>query len=201
MKKKRKSVYSNIVLEDTYFKLGAERVVGHILAQNGIPYFYCDEKGTASSLPFAVSSDYLGVETRAYMRNGTTEILAELGEDDVLIDELEDDELDVLAGLEPVNALYEEEKIRRLSDLTYPFFVCIFSVAAVITGIVMKKWFILVAGLIALAINVFDIYRISKVFRRQRVYDAAGHYVDLSTGETDLNGGYKIPSESEAGLF
>ena len=200
-RKKRKASVKRIVLEDTYFKLGVSKVTGVIKAQDGIPFFYCEERNTVSSIPFAISPDYLGAVVSAYMRNNSNELLLKLGPDDVLTEDLREGEIDLCSELERVEAMYEEEKIRRLNDVGYPFIMFLLGVIALVVSLVFHAWYFAIASTAVVLVELRDVLRVSRVFSKQLVYDAAGKYINLSTRETNLNGGYKIPTEEEVLLF
>lgn len=199
--KKRKPSMKRIVLRGVRFKLGVSEVTGTIKAQDGIPFFYCEERNTVSSLPFTISPDYLGATVSAYMRSASHELLLELGPDDVLDKDMKPYDIDLCTQLDRVEALYEEEKIRRLSDIGYPFVMSVLAGLVLVVSLLFHAWYIAIAAALVLLVELRDVRRVSRLLNRQIVYDPTGKWVNLLTRETNLNGGYKLPTEEEVQFF
>lgn len=198
-----------IVFEDVDFCLGVKRVVGQIVAEQGIPVFYVPKEHLIMRVPFAVSAEYYDQTFEAFIYPGCKDVLLQLGEDDILIDDLTEGDLDLLSEMDVLEAMAEEEKIRETPAIAKKFFNMFVSILALV-GLVMASVvfhievpFIAMLGIAIVAgaiflINLLRFISCIKFLSSTKVYDRSGRWVDLQTMETSLNGGYTIPRKENS---
>lgn len=188
----------NLTLEDIHFKLGVREVWGIIHAEQGIPLFYSEKESIISPLPFFVSAKQYERPIIVYMRPHTNEIIERFGFDDKLISELNDDEEDVIGEYSMLKVQMTEQKMRiipRAVSIMGLFGINILLlIAALIFRLlgIMSTWIPVIALSATFAVLAFLTYSYTRILNQNIIYDADGQWVNFDTGETSLNGGYRV---------
>lgn len=189
---KRKPPKNAIVLGDVVFKLGVREIYGTIQGQQGIPVFISAEEHIAEPLSFQPPLEAYGSRVSAYVRTYDKSIVLDLGEDDLLVSDIDTEtgEMDV-TDPDLIASLFEEQKMRVIPEvLSGMGTTLITAIVAAITFFVKLPLFPFTV--VPLCIAVWGIaWSWSNYLHlsRSRVYDAAGNWIDLGTGRTSLNHG------------
>lgn len=180
-----------------------------VVVQGGVTLLQEDGTGKPYNLPSSIylPPDASGQRCTITVRDMTSEVITELGDDDIYEDALYEKGADALLPVDEwdeVMTLLDETKVKyittALSSLTTAVAgaalvgVCLLlklktqfqPVAALYTGIVLGTIICLVFGL-ARAIKTF-VNVGSRV-----IMDRDGNYIDVDTGKTNLNGGMRLP--------
>lgn len=181
-----------IVLKDYRFKLGVKRYDGIIHAEQGIPMFYCAGEGVVARLTFPVCADDYEEPLTAYIRNGEDEVILSLDSDDILLEDLREDMLDVTENTEYLSDLLNEERVRFVPKVLQTIGSTILTLIAGIALMLFKQHML---GGVAFGVTLAQfivVWRGIKVMSDTRIYDKRGRWVDVATGDTNLNGGYRL---------
>lgn len=183
-----------LILPGKRFKIGTRQLTGIIHAEQGMAMFYCEREGVVARLPFCATVDMFEEPFTAFLHTGEDVIFTELSRDDILLEDVRPDMIDVVGSNTNWNRLLERAK---MDVLPTAMMMCITSVitfiAWLVTTVLFKKlWLSILLGLafLSLFIEARDYFR---VLSSTVLYDKRGHWVDVSSGKTSLNGGWDIP--------
>lgn len=189
---KRKPPKNAIVLGDVVFKLGVQEVWGTITGQQGMAVFVCEEEGLAIPLSFTPPLEAYGSQVSAFIRTYDRSLVLELGEDDVLLENIraEKGELDV-TDPEILSSLVEEQKLRRipeaLSGIATTMLTGIIALVLFLMGLEFFP-FVMVPLCIALWGIPWSLSNYNHL-SKSVVYDARCNWIDIESGRTSLNNG------------
>lgn len=181
-----------IILKDYRFKLGVKQYDGIIHAEQGIPMFYCPGEGVVARLTFPVCADDYEEPLTAYIRGDEDEIILELDTDDILLQDIRGDMLDVIENTEYLSDILNEERVRYAPTVLKWVGGTILTFIATLVLLFFKQY--IICGIAALVTLIQFLFARSgiKTVTTTRVYDRRGRWVDVATGETNLNGGYRL---------
>lgn len=185
-------------MNNTKFKLGVEKLQGKIVAEQGIVCLHCPERNLVVPLDFFVSYEYFDTEVEFYYRPSEHKVIIELGEDDELIDTLKDDELDIANSKQKVFDYLESYKLKFVKRVLFSFALCFITLLCLIINVVLLfafHKFILLGWLIGVTAFIMACLYASDcvgVMSSSVLYDSSGNYINVDTGEHNLNGGGQI---------
>lgn len=189
---------SKIVMNNTKFKLGVEKLQGKIVAEQGIVSLHCPERNLVVPLDFFVSYEYFDTDVEFYYRPSEHKVIMELGEDDKLIETLKDNELDIANSKQEVFDYLESYKLKFVKRVLFSFVLCFITLLCLIINAVLlftfhkfilAGWLI---GVIAFIVSCLYASDCVGVMSSSVVYDSYGNYVDVNTGMHNLSGGGQI---------
>lgn len=207
-RRKSKARADAIVVSDVVFGTLVHDEVAVIHAEQGIVVLMSKEDGHAYPVPagIPIKADLFGQEVDITVRDITGEVILELASDDYYEDDLkhEDDLLLVESTLD-LEEIYNERKIQlftRMAGLLSTFVggctltgMCIW-----LLGKPFPFTYLLYAGIVA-GVSLGIIFGLVPSFRGFRklsskyVADNVGNWVNMETGQTNLNGGMILPTK------
>lgn len=185
-----------ITLHGVRFRLGVVEVTGFLQADKGIVTLV-PEEGKPFFIPFYVPWKQYNTKVKAYARAWTDTLLEEATDDDKLIDELGPHEIDVITQRDVLKDALSKEKMGHMPGyVTVIGLELVAGLASVITAFIGLPFVCLpcLCGVVGLNI-ISSLYQQS--FDGTIVRDSCGHWVDLSTGRTNLGGGFVLPLEGD----
>lgn len=193
-------------LRDVQFCLGVERIHGVIHAEQGMALFYCPARGIIALYPGRLSAEDYETTKTVYVYNGTNKLRLRRGRDDVLNSEMTQYDLDLLTQFKRLEDMVEAEKIKRIPKIMASYASVIMLVMTGVLAYIFRSYipmFFAIEGAIVFVgvLSFLSAMSLTKTLNSPRVYDANGCWVNMKTGETNLSGGFKIPSKKEAGLL
>lgn len=158
--------------------------------------FYSEREGVIARLPFFVTADMYEEPLTGFIHRGEDEIFVEMGPDDIFYEDLRDDMLDVNSDEDYLPDFLEKAKLAILPKAIKSILLTLGLVVALIAVFLIFRKFAFTApfALLLLASGA-NTRSYLKVLDTTVLYDRRGHWVDLYTGETSLNGGWRIPRD------
>ncbi len=197
-KSKQKPPRNAIVLEDVVFKLGVQDVKGTIHGQQGVTCFISEEEKLVIPLTFSVPLEMYEEEVTACVRTCDESLVLEMGEDDVYIDDLDEEEGEVdVTNPSVISEMFEEQKLRVLPQVIMGVVYTIGCLIAFIVTLLLKVPlfpYVCIIACIGVWCLIWSIKWYSQL-NKSIAYDANGNWIDMETGRTSLNGGtfrYKV---------
>lgn len=181
-----------ITLGKHQFKAGVIKAHGYYDTQMGMVFFCCEEHKIYFPVPYHVPYTLYGEEVDMLVREDTGEYIEQLMEDDVILGE-EGKDVIVLTedrAIKRLDEKVESIKIRLVPKALKAIGALLFCLIVTVLCAIFFRKIIPLAGCIVITLLVF--LRTRKLYRKlnsRRVYDMYGQWVDLDTGESNLNGG------------
>lgn len=178
---------------DRKFVCVVDEVEGRLVPQNGIVHFFAEQKGIVVPLNFDVRPDLIGEEVSVMIRRYDGELLLQVGEDDVLDEEIDPDREYAIGELADINQLDDildnkKETLINTSVAIMGMFV-VSCIAAALFWCIFDSWIVsAIYGVIGLYLLASIITRF-RTLTKSTVYDRVGNWIDLNSGKTSLNGG------------
>lgn len=206
-KKKHKRQAGAIYARDVIFGTLVHDAEAKVVAEQGIVFLYVKEAGHPYLLPDGVYIGYedYGTEVDVTIRDITDEIILELGEDDFYEQEADmDDRLLLVDNWHEVQELYNECKIQAFTRNAKS--ISTFFAGLVLSGVC--AWLYLkpdfpfpivplvgvpVGLLLAVFMGLIPTISLIQRLNTKVICDGANNYINVETGETNLNGGMTIP--------
>lgn len=190
-----------IVLNDLDFCLAIKQVTGVIRAEQGVPVFHSEEDGIVAPIPCFISAEFYDTEVSAYMYVGTNQLLLEPQVDDVMVDDLTGEDVAVNESYDELQFLMEEQKIRLVPKAL--MFSAISAMGVVLALIIAALLFfkfvsfkpLFLLDLIPIVAGGLGVRYYGKILDQTTIYDRNGNWVNLTTGETSLGEGFRLPIE------
>lgn len=198
------SASSAIVVPDVIFALEIHDVTARLVFEHGIPILLVDNMPYRVPGGIQIPTDANGTDVDVTIRNITNEVILNQGEDDYYEDDLSsDDRLFPIESTDDLEEIYNERKIQLFSKLggsISTFFGGLFLCLACLL-LKRREFFlpvILDAGIVAgitlgVILGAIPVVRGVRGLSSRFVADCAGNWVNMDTGETNLNGGIRIP--------
>ena len=207
---KRKHKTPHLLAKDVVFGTMVRNSKAMIVAQQGIVLLAELETDEPYFMPSGVFVPYelYNTEVEIVIRDISHEVILELNSDDYYEDDLEKDErIMPVDEWDEIEELYIEKKLQLLTK-SMPQFSTIVSgiiLAGVCIYLLFKEFLnpiFLVAGVtlgvvVSIFAGILPAVRVFKKLNSNIIVDGAGHYIDMKTGRTNLNGGMRIPLKQE----
>lgn len=190
-----------VALRGVIFKLGLRQVTGAIAKQGSINCFYVPGEDVFSMLSFSVPEEMYSKSVDAYLRTADNSVVVSAGPDDLPIELFDRDKrYHDFTDLEEVAELYERRLLKIVPELLSSIKYAIGSAVVTLVLFLLGKPlfpFVVVPGAISVYTSVWAFLSYRQL-SSCKVYDAVGNWINVSTGETSLNGGsfsFRVRSE------
>lgn len=184
--------HTGVVIEGTRFVLGVREVHGEIVAEQGMVMFHSPDDHVFAQMPVYVPPERYGEPITVCTHIGRQDILTSAGDDDILVTNMAENHLDLLTSKNQLANYLDTWKTTKM-----PAFVthlALFAVVSILSLLTALLGVYPVTYLTLLAIVPY--YRLftkaARLMETNVVWDDYGHWVNLDTGKTNLNGGFQL---------
>lgn len=193
-----------LIAKDVIFGTLIRDVTTQVIAEQGVVILFDKETGKTYLPPIFIPHEYFGEEIKITVRDITNEVILEQGEDDFYEEDLVgNSKIMPVDNWHEIKNLVDECKMRVINKNSTSAATAIagFALSAVCFVLLRKGFFmpsILYVGtvlgiLLGILCGIRPTVRLVQALRSEIIWDSAGNYININTGETNLNGGMKIP--------
>lgn len=206
-KKKTKKNLGIIKAPNVVFGTLVHNALATVVAEQGMVMLKVDGASHPYFLPegLVLGHEYFGEEVEVTIRNITDEVILELEEDDIFEEDLEDNsKLIPVDNWHEVKELFNECKIQAFTKNAKALSTFIAGIALTIVGAwlhargdfpypIVPVICIPLGVVLAVFCGLMPTIGLLKQLNTDKIWDGAGNWINVETGETNLNGGTQIP--------
>lgn len=183
---------ARVMMDGIRFVLGVQEVQGEIVAEQGMVMFHSPEKHLVTPMPVYVPPERYGERITVCTHVGGRDILTVAGDDDVLVSNMRKEYLDLLVSKDVLNSFLDTWKTSRTSS--FVSHLAMFAVVSLLC--LLSALFRIYPVVYITAVAILPYYRLfnksASLMETTVVWDSYGHWVDLDSGRTNLNGGFQL---------
>lgn len=210
-KKNKKGKQNKFYLPNSRFVTLVRNIDGKVTPWNGMIVLHDVENNKPYSLPVGVTMplEMYGEPISFLVRLVTEEVILELGPQDMLLEDYDESDEKIIAvdnyfELEQTLAELKADSFGKMTKYLYNIvggFCLVFACFYARNSPVIPAPFLLASTILgvfgAIFRGVIPTVKFISSFSSSRLYDCTGHYVDVETGKSNMNGGMRFPNKNE----